>query len=85
MRTQTQVAKYRAIAGVNDSACSNCGCTKYLEVHHIDMNPNNDVRANLSVLCHVCHTKLHGTETKRFSKSQRGSSGKLAKGTRRRK
>ena len=67
--------------------CKDCGCTKfsYLEVHHKDENRNNNVLENLEIYCHSCHLALHKVTEKRVSRSQRGSGGKRAKGTRRRK
>ena|SRR2546427_3872585 len=38
--------------------CENCGSKKKLELHHKDGNTFNNMRANLLVLCHECHTKV---------------------------
>ena len=42
--------------------CEKCGYDEYdfcLDIHHIDMNPNNNDISNLAVLCVICHKKLH--------------------------
>lgn len=39
--------------------CEECGATSDLVVHHKDENPTNNAKANLMVLCRVCHGNLH--------------------------
>jgi hypothetical protein len=42
--------------------CEKCGYDEYdfcLDIHHIDMNANNNDISNLAVLCVICHKKLH--------------------------
>jgi hypothetical protein len=45
-----------------DSACSTCGSTEKLHVHHKDRNPENDDPSNLVTLCASCHLRLHWRE-----------------------
>lgn len=39
--------------------CTTCGQTEGLHIHHKDQNPSNNTIENLSVLCGVCHKKVH--------------------------
>lgn len=42
--------------------CEICSYDEYdfcLDIHHIDMNANNNDISNLAVLCVMCHKKLH--------------------------
>ena len=39
--------------------CQECKEYKKLEVHHIDLNPDNDSLDNLSLICHKCHSIIH--------------------------
>ena len=42
--------------------CEKFGYDEYdfcLDIHHIDMNENNNDISNLAVLCVICHKKLH--------------------------
>ena len=39
--------------------CEKCGLATCLEIHHIDLNPNNNAESNLKVLCRECHKWLH--------------------------
>ena len=39
--------------------CVTCGKNEGLHIHHKDQNPSNNVIENLSVLCGVCHKKVH--------------------------
>ena len=48
-----------------ESACSDCGATERLQVHHLDGNPANNIRGNLMTLCISCHTKWHWRNGKR--------------------
>ena len=50
------------VFALKEKKCEICGYDEYdfcLDVHHIDMNPNNNDITNLSVLCVMCHKKLH--------------------------
>jgi 5-methylcytosine-specific restriction endonuclease McrA len=38
--------------------CDKCGYS-YLEIHHIDKNPENNNFENLITLCRVCHRNIH--------------------------
>jgi len=40
-------------------ACNRCGSKRYLKIHHIDRNPNNNAASNLELLCASCHNKEH--------------------------
>jgi len=46
-----------------EDACERCGFTPahtcQLEVHHVDFDRTNNVRANLETLCANCHALLH--------------------------
>lgn len=33
-----------------------------LLIHHIDWDPSNPARDNLIVVCHSCHSRIHGQE-----------------------
>ena len=39
--------------------CKNCGFDRFLHVHHIDRNPENNDIENLVLLCIYCHIKEH--------------------------
>lgn len=39
--------------------CILCASTKYLCVHHIDLNRNNNTIENLITICKQCHQKYH--------------------------
>ena len=39
--------------------CENCGGTRLLHVHHVDLNPLNNIPENLRTLCASCHKRLH--------------------------
>lgn len=41
------------------TACSECGDTHLLGVHHRDENPLNNAPDNLTTLCQSCHMKGH--------------------------
>lgn len=43
-------------------ACTDCGTTERLHVHHKDRNPANNTSNNLVTLCASCHLKLHWRE-----------------------
>lgn len=45
--------------------CS-CGCTKNLEVHHIDGKWLNNSPENLTYLCKACHAKVHKELSARY-------------------
>ena len=42
-----------------ENKCSVCGKTEGLHIHHKDDNPKNNRIDNLTVLCGVCHKKIH--------------------------
>lgn len=42
-----------------DWACSRCGSTNRLTIHHKDHNHNNNDPSNLVCLCRSCHASLH--------------------------
>ena len=42
-------------------ACEACGYGRYLHVHHIDQNIENDDPGNLQTLCTHCHNFFHAT------------------------
>jgi hypothetical protein len=39
--------------------CRQCGLDENLDVHHRDMNPENNKLDNLVTLCRSCHFKVH--------------------------
>ena len=39
--------------------CAVCGATEGLHIHHMNENPKDNRIDNLSVLCSVCHKKIH--------------------------
>lgn len=45
-------------------SCQICGYNEYpfcLEAHHKDKNPNNNDITNITLLCVICHRKLHNS------------------------
>lgn len=59
-----KVAKsYRVIAfRHNPKICMSCKYDEFpdiLEVHHIDFDRSNNKLSNLSILCPICHSKIH--------------------------
>jgi 5-methylcytosine-specific restriction endonuclease McrA len=45
-----------------EKKCEVCKYNEYeccLDVHHKDMNPNNNSLENLIILCVMCHRKVH--------------------------
>lgn len=46
--------------GKNFSNCSRCGSEKFICVHHIDRNRDNNNYENLEILCKRCHQEEHG-------------------------
>ena len=51
----------------HNNKCDICGFNDYdycLDVHHLDMNPKNNERNNLGLLCVICHRKLHKGDLK---------------------
>jgi hypothetical protein len=50
------------VFALKNKECEVCGYNEYdfcLDIHHIDMNANNNDISNLAVLCVMCHKKLH--------------------------
>jgi hypothetical protein len=39
--------------------CEDCGSTKYLLVHHIDKNRNNNKLENIKTVCAKCHCNIY--------------------------
>ena len=54
--------RWRARQKHKREACTECGTTADLHVHHIDRNPANNAAGNLMTLCSSCHLKLHWRE-----------------------
>ena len=48
--------------------CKNCGSKTKLRIHHKDSNWKNNNRKNLSLLCRVCHSRLHGYKMSKNNK-----------------
>lgn len=48
---------YRDLISVD--ACTSCGSTRNLCVHHIDENRRNNTSSNLECLCKKCHQLRH--------------------------
>ena len=48
-----------AIFSVFHNQCAVCGNEEGLHIHHKDGNPKNNRIDNLTVLCGVCHKKIH--------------------------
>lgn len=42
------------------AVCEACGEPKRLDWHHIDSDPTNNERENLTALCRLCHQKVDG-------------------------
>jgi len=54
---------------LRNGQCQVCGATSNLEVHHV-IKPNGNPelffdKANLMILCHKCHVKIHAQQTAR--------------------
>ncbi len=52
----------RLVWDFKEKKCEMCGYNDYdfcLDIHHIDQDPQNNIQTNLSVLCCMCHKKLH--------------------------
>lgn len=47
---------------LDTEACSICGESKKIDIHHIDGDYNNNSLDNLQPLCRSCHTKIHKTK-----------------------
>jgi hypothetical protein len=43
-----------------ERACSVCGATEDLDVHHKDRNRKNNTKENIVIMCSHCHTSYHG-------------------------
>jgi 5-methylcytosine-specific restriction endonuclease McrA len=55
-------ASRKRIFLIKEAKCMVCGYDEYkccLDVHHIDGNPGNNISENLSILCVMCHRKVH--------------------------
>lgn len=60
--TSTSRSLRKYIFSIKPKSCEKCGYDEYdfcLDLHHIDKNPNNNLIENISVLCCICHRKLH--------------------------
>lgn len=58
--TSRQLRKY--IFEFKAKKCEICGYDEYdfcLDLHHRDKNPTNNNPENISILCVICHRKLH--------------------------
>lgn len=42
-----------------EQKCSVCNSKKYLRVHHLDENRENNLLSNLTILCQKCHLNIH--------------------------
>ncbi len=49
----------RRLLKIEGVSCYLCGETPAALVHHIDWNPLNNARSNLSAVCQKCHKRLH--------------------------
>ncbi len=57
----TNVTYYRRVAFAHyGRACTRCGSTRNLNVHHRDEDRTNYTIENLDVLCRSCHNREHG-------------------------
>ena len=52
----------KKLQDAHGNACSQCGCTKEIEAHHIVpvASGGKDTLDNLQLLCRICHLKIHG-------------------------
>lgn len=50
--------------------CEECGSTKYLVVHHLDEDRNNNELSNLKTLCQKCHLTVYHKEQRKFYGNQ---------------
>lgn len=48
---------YRDLIEIKE--CARCGSTEGLEVHHMNLNHDDDTEGNHLVLCRSCHHNLH--------------------------
>ncbi len=52
----------RNLFKLKEKKCEVCGYNEYdfcLDIHHIDKNPKNNELENISILCCMCHKKVH--------------------------
>ena len=47
------------IYDIYDRKCSRCGSDEFLNIHHIDRNPENNDIENLELLDFFCHWQEH--------------------------
>jgi len=58
-------------ASDRDKTCRKCRCSSRLDIHHIDMDKNNNNLNNLILLCKDCHRKLHAFTIQQISTEQK--------------
>ncbi len=56
--------KLRAQVRARDGACTRCGTTTNLSVHHADGDWRNNDPANLVTLCRRCHGRIDGAKAR---------------------
>ena len=61
-RVQADSFRWRARQIMERTACTECGSTEHLHVHHRDRDVTNNDPSNLEVLCASCHLRLHWRE-----------------------
>lgn len=50
---------YHARNLLPNGCCEICGSNKNVDVHHKDLNPENNLLNNLQRVCRSCHIKIH--------------------------
>lgn len=59
IQAHTSARKIKYLIEERPKVCEICGSISNIDVHHKDMNYNNNNADNLMVVCRSCHMKLH--------------------------
>lgn len=78
----TVSALHKRSTKLRKDKCEQCGTTRNLAAHHIDLDPSNNAPSNLMTLCGSCHTTWHWKHGRKSHKERAACSicGKPSKG-----
>lgn len=63
LRIPIPAALRKEILEANNYQCSVCGyISKHNQLHHMDENPHNNNKDNLTIFCYECHKTVHKKE-----------------------